>query len=69
MFPKSVETVLSYLPFQHIAYTPLLIYLGKLNGSEIALALAVQYLWTITLLALGAWFWKVMVRSITIHGG
>jgi ABC-2 type transport system permease protein len=69
MFPKSVETVLSYLPFQHIAYTPLLLYLGKLNGWEIALALLVQYFWTVALLAFGAWFWKVMVRSITIHGG
>ncbi len=69
MFPPALETALAYLPFQHIAYTPLLIYLGKLNGPEIAQALAVQYLWTIALLAFGAWFWKVMVRSITIHGG
>jgi ABC-2 type transport system permease protein len=69
MFPPGVETVLAYLPFEHIGYTPLLIYLGKLNGPEIAQALAVQYLWTIALLAFGAWFWNFMVRSITIHGG
>ena len=29
MFPPAAQTVLSYLPFQHIAYTPLRIYLGK----------------------------------------
>ena len=69
MFPVALQTILSYLPFQHIAYTPLRIYLGKLNGSEIAEVLLIQVFWVLLLVVGGAWFWNVMVRKITIHGG
>jgi ABC-2 type transport system permease protein len=69
MFPPVVQTVLAWLPFQHIAYTPLRIYLGKLDGAEIHQALAIQAFWVVFLLALGTWFWNFMARRITIHGG
>ena len=69
MFPPAVQTALSYLPFQHIAYTPLSIYLGKLNFAEVREALFVQLAWVLILAVLGGWFWKAMSRRITIHGG
>jgi len=69
MFPAGLQTVLAYLPFQHVAYTPLRIYLGKLNGTEIYETLALQYFWVAALALFGAWFWNVMVRKVTIHGG
>jgi len=69
MFPPAIETVLAYLPFQHIAYTPLRIYLGKLDGAGMAAELAVQFFWVAALLAFGVWFWQVMIRKVTIHGG
>jgi len=69
MFPESAQRVVAYLPFQHIAYTPLRLYLGKLNGAEIYEALAVQFMWVGLLAVFGAWFWSVMVRKVTIHGG
>lgn len=69
MFPAPIREVLSYLPFEHIAYTPLRIYLGKLNGAEIVEALAMQLLWVVALGAFGAWFWNRMALRITIHGG
>jgi ABC-2 type transport system permease protein len=69
MFPPALQAVLVYLPFQHIAYTPLRIYLGKLEGAAALQALGVQTLWAVVLLALGSRFWHVMARKITIHGG
>lgn len=69
MFPARLQTVLDYLPFQHIAYTPLRLYLGKLDGPEIGRVLAVQYFWVAALMLFGAWFWNVMVKKVTIHGG
>ena len=69
MFPEVLQRVVAYLPFQHIAYTPLRIYLGKLNGPEIIQTILIQFGWVLALLAFGAWFWNVMVRKITIHGG
>jgi ABC-2 type transport system permease protein len=69
MFPPVLQTVLAFLPFQHIAYTPLRIYLGKLEGAAALEALGVQALWAVVLLLLGSRFWHVMARKITIHGG
>ena len=69
MFPPALAAAMTWLPFQHIAYTPLRIYLGKLNGQELLIALAVQWAWAAALLAFGAWFWDRMARKITVHGG
>lgn len=68
-FPAPLRAALAWLPFQHIAYTPLEIYLGKLEPSAAATALAVQWLWVGALLWLGARWWTVATRKITIHGG
>jgi ABC-2 type transport system permease protein len=69
MFPEALQTLMAYLPFQHIAYTPLRIYLGKLEGAAALEALGIQVLWAVVLAVFGAWFWQVMARKITIHGG
>jgi ABC-2 type transport system permease protein len=68
-FPASVQRVSSYLPFQHISFTPLQIYLGKLQGAELLRVLAIQSGWTIGLFILGNFFWSLSVRKITIQGG
>ncbi len=69
MFPAPARKVLAFLPFQHIGYTPVLIYLGRLSYAESVVALLVQALWVAVLAAFGAWFWSVMSRKLTIHGG
>ncbi len=69
MFPAPAQTVMAWLPFQHIGYTPMLIYLGKLSAAGAAAALGLQALWIVALSACGAWFWNRMSRNITVHGG
>jgi ABC-2 type transport system permease protein len=68
-FPSAVRTVLAWLPFEHIAFTPLQIYLGKLDTRHALLALATQWAWVIVLLALAHLWWERASRKITIHGG
>lgn len=68
-FPASVQRVSEFLPFQHISFTPLQIYLGKLQGRQLLLALVVQFAWAVGLFLLGNFFWKLSVRKITIQGG
>src|SRR5216684_2110869 len=68
-FPPTIQRISSRLPFEHIAYTPLQIYLGKLNGAACAWALAKQFFWVFALLWLGALWWKQATRKITIQGG
>jgi ABC-2 type transport system permease protein len=68
-FPEGVRRVLAWLPFQHIAFTPLELYLGKLSGAAAVRALAAQWTWAVVLLALAARWWDISSRKITIHGG
>ena len=68
-FPAPLRKVSAWLPFEHIAYTPLRIYLGKLGPAEAARALLLQWVWVAVLLWLGARWWQQATRKITIHGG
>lgn len=68
-FPVPLQKIAAWLPFEHIAFTPLQIYLGKLNGAAAVRALAVQWLWIAALLWLGDLWWTRATRKITIHGG
>ncbi len=69
LFPGPLREVFRWLPFEHIGYTPMMIYLGKITWLEIARALALEAGWIAFLLAFGAWFWRVMSRRLSIHGG
>ena len=68
-FPRSLQVISSWLPFEHIAYTPLQIYLGRLPLNETLRLLALEYFWVIALLVLGHLWWRSATRKITIHGG
>ncbi len=69
LFPSWAQKVLRWLPFMHISFSPLLIYLGKVRGMEIAKILALQTMWVLLLLLIGDLWWRASSRKITIHGG
>jgi len=68
-FPHPVQKLLAALPFQYISYIPVLIYLGKINGAQIIVALGLQLFWFGALLAIGDMMWRWSSRKITIQGG
>jgi len=68
-FPAPLVRVAAWLPFEHIAFTPLQIYLGKLGLAQAARALLSQWVWVAALLWLGHLWWNRATRKITIHGG
>ncbi len=68
-FPAPLRAVSRWLPFEHIAYTPLQIYLGKLTPSESLLGVAISWAWVAVLLWAGHLWWKRALTKITIHGG
>ncbi len=59
----------SWLPFEHVNFTPLMIYLGKYTWQETLRRLAVEWIWVCVLLLFCVWFWSRLARRITIHGG
>lgn len=68
-FPEKLQRVMAWLPFEHIANTPLQIYLGKLDRAHAWRALGTQWLWVVALLILAHVWWDRASRKITIHGG
>ena len=68
-FPRPLQIISSWLPFEHIAYTPLQIYLGRLTPPQTLRLLAVEYFWVVALIFLGHVWWMRATRKITIHGG
>ncbi|HKN75445.1 MAG TPA: ABC-2 family transporter protein [Candidatus Acidoferrum sp.] len=68
-FPRPLQIISSWLPFEHIAYTPLQIYLGRLSPTESLRLLGIEYFWVAALLLLGHLWWVRATRKITIHGG
>ncbi len=68
-FPRSLQIISSWLPFEHIANTPLQIYLGRLSLTQTLRLLAIEYFWVAALIFLGHLWWTRATRKITIHGG
>ncbi|HTV58618.1 MAG TPA: ABC-2 family transporter protein [Verrucomicrobiae bacterium] len=68
-FPARIQSVLAWLPFEHIAYTPLQIYLGKLGHRQALAALGTEWFWVFALLLAAHLWWDRAVQKITIQGG
>ena len=68
-FPHRLQAVSAWLPFEHIASTPLQIYLGRLSTGATLRLFAAEYAWIAALLVLGHLWWRRATRKITIHGG
>ena len=69
MFPPPLRAVSKWLPFEHIGYTPMMIYLGKLSLEESVRALGIMCAWIAGLALFGRWLWEAMSRKLTVHGG
>jgi len=68
-FPDSLVRWSQWLPFQHISYMPLMIYMGKVGGKELASVLLVECAWALALLLAGKWFWHVARLKLIVQGG
>ncbi len=68
-FPLWFQKFSAFLPFQAIAFLPLKIYLGRLDGSGLVYAISLQFLWVIITMLIGRLVWKICQRQILIQGG
>jgi ABC-2 type transport system permease protein len=68
-FPASLQRVMTYFPFQHVSFTPLQIYLGKVQGIGALWVLGQQMTWVLVLFASSRIFWRLSTRRLSIQGG
>lgn len=68
-FPQAVQSVFEFLPFSSMVYTPVMIYLGKYSGGELAFVLGRQAAWVVILYVAGSIIWKQVTKRLVILGG
>ncbi len=68
-FPSWLETAFRLLPFPDMAYTPVAIYVGEIEGSDIWLAVVRQFAWVVALGVIGAFFARRGMNKLSVQGG
>lgn len=68
-FPETVRKVFDYLPFTSMNYTPVMIYLGKIQGSALYSAIGKQVIWVILMYLLSCLVWQKATKRLTVLGG
>ena len=69
LFPEVVQRVFDFMPFSSMIYTPVMIYLGKYSGQELAFALGRQLIWILILYWMGSLIWEKVTRRLVVLGG
>ncbi len=68
-YPKILVSIAAYLPFQHIVYTPIELYLGRMPAESVFSVLALQLLWIALLWLIERLVWRLAQKKITVQGG
>ena len=68
-FPEVVRRVFDFLPFSSMIYAPVMIYLGKYQGSELAWVLVRQVVWVLILYFVGKLIWNRVTKRLVVLGG
>lgn len=68
-FPEAIQRVFDFLPFSSMVYTPVMIYLGKYSGTELAFVMGRQLVWVILLYLLGNVIWCRVTKRLVVLGG
>lgn len=69
LFPKVLQDIFDFLPFSSMAYTPVMIYIGKYTGKTLCFMLLRQVIWVVILYLLGSFSWNKIKRRLNVLGG
>lgn len=69
ILPAGLKTVLSWTPFPYIVYFPIKVWLGQINGPEIAKVIAICVGWTFVFVWLAKTLWNKGYKEYGAYGG
>jgi ABC-2 type transport system permease protein len=69
LLPGFWQNVLRSLPFQYMAYFPAVVFLGKIQGPELARGLLAEAAWALGLMLLARWLYHRGLRRYSAFGG
>ena len=68
-FPKFLQTISKFLPFQYISDLPFRIYVGNIGLKEGLYGMIIQIIWVILLIGLGYLLMKKSLKKVVVQGG
>jgi ABC-2 type transport system permease protein len=69
LLPDPWPWILKALPFQYLAYFPATVFLGKVQGQELAIGILLQFFWALAFLALSRILYRRGLRRYCAFGG
>jgi ABC-2 type transport system permease protein len=69
LLPPFWAGLLKSLPFQYLAYFPAAVFLGKINGSELAWGLLVEAAWALAFILATCGLYRLGLRRYSAYGG
>lgn len=68
-YPKELQLLSAFLPFQYTFQTPLSIYIGQLSGVDAWKSIGIQIIWTVLFGFILAYLWKRAQYRTFVQGG
>lgn len=69
LLPPVIQTILGYTPFPYMLFFPVHVYLGRVEGVELARGLGIQALWVLAGFALARLVWRRGLKHYSAVGG
>ena len=69
LFPLWFQNISKFLPFKELIYTPINIWLGQVDYSEILFIIIKQIIWGVVLYIIAKKFFNHAIKNVTINGG
>ena len=69
MLPEPWKTIVAWLPLRYLAYFPAAVFLGKIQGTELAAGLAMEVAWIVFFVILSRAMWQRGVTRYSGYGG
>jgi ABC-2 type transport system permease protein len=69
LLPAPWASVLKALPFSYLAYFPTMVFVGKIQGTELTWGLMIGAAWALGFIALANWLYRRGLRYYSAFGG
>lgn len=69
LLPPFWATLLKTLPFQYLAYFPAAVFLGKIQGPNLAVGLLIEFAWALTFVLLSRAMYRRGLKRYSAYGG
>lgn len=67
--PGIIKQILELMPFASLSYTPVMLYMGKYDTTQIIFNLALQLFWLLFFYVLSKLIWKKAIKYLCVQGG